>query len=39
METRIESDHEKILSYIGKPENSDKPFEKEIEGIMTVSTI
>ena len=32
MEARIEADHEEILSYVGKPENSDKPFEKEIEG-------
>ena len=39
METRIEADHEEILSYLEKPENSDKPFEKAIEGIMTVNTI
>ena len=37
MEARMEADHEEILSYVGKPENSDKPFEKEIEGIMTAN--
>ena len=35
MQREIETDHEEIVAYSGKPENGEKPFQKGFQGIKT----
>ena len=35
MQREIETDHEEIVAYSGKPENGEKPFQKGFKGIKT----
>ena len=32
MQKEIETDHEEIVAYSGKPENGEKPFQKGFQG-------